>query len=157
MSAVKGFIALGLPVLALPALLGEAAYVVLGQIHFEFGATEIVRVVGAVSVGWMSLLTGIGFRMLKVRTVVMGDGKDPGLIGEFQAFREETRKNFNELPDRLREVTSEAANQVTAPLIGYGSRLDSAEERLDDHADRLAVAETTVGMLKQDWDKRRGA
>lgn len=108
-----GFVRLKLLVALGGLAAGVSTGAALQAIHFEIGAAEIFRVAGAVLTLWMTLLTAIGWRILRT-----------------QVNREDFRRledRVDAIPALITEAREETANRVAGPLLDLETRVRELE------------------------------
>lgn len=110
---VAGFVRVKLLVALGGLAVGFSTGTALQMVHFEIGAAEIFRVAGAVLGLWMTLLTGIGWRILRTQ------------VNREDFLRLEDR--VDAIPGLIAEAKEETANRVTGPLLDLETRVRDLE------------------------------
>jgi hypothetical protein len=119
---------IALPILALPAVVGEVTYLALQAVQFEIGAAELVRVAGAVATAWMAFLTGLAWRTYRLTSLdhqlLHGLKDSPGVVTQLA----DVRRRVGDLPDDIERRFDGAVGRMQE----YGAKLEGRIERLED-------------------------
>ena len=118
-----------LPILALPAVVGEAVYLALQAVQFEIGAAELVRVAGAVATAWMAFLTGLAWRTYNLtradHQLLHGSTGSPGL----SARMERIERRVDDLPDEVERRFDGAVGRMQETTAKLEGRIERVEDR----------------------------
>src|SRR3990167_8886633 len=84
------------PILALPAVVGEATYLVLLAVDVPVGSAELFRAAGAIVVAWATFFTGLTWRTYTMtrannQTLHGVKGAPGGMVADLAALRDDVR------------------------------------------------------------------
>jgi hypothetical protein len=126
-ASVKSLTAV-LPVLALPAVVGEAVYLALQAVDLPIGNAELFRAVGAVVAGWATFFTGLTWRTFTMtradHQLLHGVKGTPGLSERMERIE----RRVGDLPDDLERRFDLSVGR----MVALGDKLETRIERLED-------------------------
>ena len=84
------------PILALPAVVGEATYLALQAVDLPIGNAELFRAAGAIVVAWATFFTGLTWRTYTMtrgnhQTLHGVKGAPGGMVADLAALRDDVR------------------------------------------------------------------
>ena len=125
-----------LPVLALPAVVGEAVYLALQAVDLPIGNAELVRAVGAVIAAWWAFFNALVWRTFTMtranHQTLHGVKESPGgMVRDMAALRIE----ITTLREDVRAVPAEAERRFDGAvdrMVGLADGLETRIARLED-------------------------
>ena len=118
-----------LPILALPAVVGEVTYLALQAVDLPIGNAELFRAVGAVIAGWATFFTALTWRTYTMtrashQTLHGVKGNPGGVVTRLETMEQ----RMANLPDDLARRFDGAVDR----MVGLGDRLETRIARLED-------------------------
>jgi len=125
-----------LPILALPAVVGEVTYLALQAVDLPIGNAELFRAVGAVAAAWWAFFNALAWRTFTMtranHQTLHGVKENPGgMVRDMVALRVE----ITTLREDVRRVPAEAERRFDGAvdrMVGLADGLETRIARLED-------------------------
>src|SRR3989304_6206508 len=117
------------PILALPAVVGEATYLALQAVDVPVGSAELFRAAGAIVVAWATFFTGLTWRTYTMtrannQTLHGVKGAPGGMVADLAALRDDVRGIPADIEHRF--------DGAVARMQETSAKLEGRIERLED-------------------------
>ena len=116
------------PILALPAVVGEATYLALQAVDLPIGNAELFRAAGAIVVAWATFFTGLTWRTYTMtrgnhQTLHGVKGAPGGMVADLAALRDDVRGIPADIEHRFDGAVARM-QETSAKLEGRIERLE---------------------------------